>query len=344
MKKVAIILGTRPEIIKISPIIRELIKKKADFFIIHTNQHYDTNLDKIFFSDLNLPKAKYNLKIGSHTRSEQIKKMVDGIVKVLKKEMPDVCIVQGDTNTVLAGALASNKLDIKIAHVEAGLRSYDMQMPEEINRIETDKISDWLFAPTAKSAKTLKKEKLSGKIIITGNTIVDAVLQNKKLITTKHAGKYAVLTMHRPANVDSFEILNNTLKGLAKIPINIIWPIHPRARKSLKKFRIVVPKNIKIIDPIGYLDFLGMQKSAQIIFTDSGGIQEEACILKVPCVTLRKNTERPETIDVKSNILVGSNQKKIIDGYNKMIKAKKNWKNPFGDGKASQRIVAQILK
>lgn len=359
--KICIILGTRPEIIKMSPIILECERQRLDYFIIHTNQHYSENLDEIFFDELKLPKPKYNLKIGSGTHGEQTGKALIGIERVLIKEKPDIVLVEGDTNTVLAGALAAIKLHIKVGHIEAGLRSYDRIMPEEINRILTDHCSDFLFAPTEKAKEILLKEGiLKDKIFVTGNTIVDAVYQNLKLAQKKSKilkkltlkkEKYFLLTCHRQENVDKREKLKGILRGIdliyKKFNLPIIYPVHPRTQKMMNKFNLKIPQGLKLIEPVGFLDFLQLEVNAKLILTDSGGIQEETCILKVPCATLRDNTERPETLKVDSNILVGTKPKKILKGVQIMLnKLNKgiSWKNPFGDGKPSQKIIKIILR
>ena len=367
--KIGIILGTRPEIIKLSPIIRELEKltnnykiNYIDYFIIHTNQHYSENMDKIFFKELNLPSPNYNLNVGSGTHGEQTAKMLESIEKILMKEKPNMVIVQGDTNTVLAGALASSKLKIKVAHVEAGLRSYDRNMPEEINRVLTDHVSDYLFAPTEIARENLLKEGIEKeKIFVVGNTIVDATLQNikiaelrddiKNLIKTLSCGEeYFLLTLHRAENTDNEERLKNIIEAIGEIVKyynkKIIFPIHPRTEKKLKEYNLmdkIKNKNIKIIEPVGYLEFLMLEKNAKLILTDSGGVQEEACILKVPCITLRDNTERPETINAGCNILVGANKEKIINGIELMLKKERNWKNPFGNGESGKTIVKILI-
>jgi len=354
--KIAIVLGTRPEIIKLSPIIRECQKQNIDFFILHTNQHYAHFLDKLFFDELNLPQPKYNLNVGSDSHARQSAKMLKGIEKILLQEAPDVILVQGDTNTVLAGALAAVKLQIKIGHVEAGLRSYDKTMPEEINRILADHCCDFAFAPTPLAGKILLKEGLCKKnIFITGNTIVDAVLQNiaiarknSKIIQKLgiKPGNFALLTCHRQENTDDSQRLKNILSGINRFAIKenikIIFPVHPRTAKTMAEKNISCPNQIKIIEPVGFSDFLILEKNARIIFTDSGGVQEEACILGTPCITLRENTERPETVTVKANVLAGTSTHGIEAATQKMLKTKTHWKNPFGDGKASQRIITQI--
>lgn len=353
--KTCFIIGTRPEIIKMSSLVREFINKKYNFFILHTNQHYSENLDKIFFEELELPIPKYNLNIGSGNHGHQTGLMLMRIEDVLIEERPDLIIVEGDTNTVLAGALAASKLHIKIAHVESGLRSYYREMPEENNRVLVDHVSDYLLTPTDNSKETLIKEGIEKKrICVTGNTIVDAVYQNTKLAEKSKIllklkllkNEYILLTLHREENVDNKNKLEDILKAMEIIFENyslpIIFPIHPRTKKMIFKFKLTFPKGMTVIEPLGYLDFLNLQKNSKAIFTDSGGVQEEACILKVPCITLRENTERPETLKVGSNILVGTEVGKIIDAFNFMIKKESNWSNPFGDGKAYKKIINYI--
>lgn len=356
--KISIVLGTRPEIIKMSPIIRECQKRHLNFFILHTNQHYSENLDKIFFRELNLPQPRYNLKVGSGTHAEETGKMLMKIERVLVKEKPDVVLIEGDTNTVISGALAASKIPIKIGHIESGLRSYFREMPEEINRVLTDHLSDFLFAPTKKAKEILIKEGIPPKkIFIVGNTIVDAINQNLKLAKKKSEileklnlkkEQYFLLTLHRQENIDKKERLKGILKGLdlvyKKFNLPIIYSIHPRAKKMLKKFKLKIPKGIKLVEPLGFLDFLQLETNTKLVLTDSGGVQEETCILKIPCVTLRDNTERPETLEIKSNILAGVNSRKILKYVTKMLNRKRNWENPFGDGRASKWIVEILLK
>ena len=356
--KISIILGTRPEIIKLSPIIRILENSGEDWHIIHTNQHYSENMDKIFFKELNLPNPKYNLNIGSGTHGEQTGKMLIKIEKVLLNEKPDVVVVQGDTNTVLAGALVASKLKIDIAHVEAGLRSFDRAMPEEINRVLTDHLSSYLFAPTEIAKNNLIREGIDKeKIFVVGNTIVDATLQNLRIAEKKDFlngidNDYFLLTLHRAENVDNKDRLKDIIDALFEMieiyKKPIIFPIHPRTKKRLKEFnlfeRLKSNKNIEIIEPVGYLEFLMLEKNAKLILTDSGGVQEEACILKVPCVTLRDSTERPETVEVGANILVGSDKNKLIKAVEIMLKRDRDWINPYGDGKSGERIVKILIE
>jgi len=355
--KIAVVLGTRPEIIKMAPLVRELERRKLDYFILHTGQHYSYNMDKVFFQQLKLPPPKYNLEVGSGTHAEQTGRMLMGIERVLLKEKPDIVLVQGDTNTTLAGALAAAKIHIKVGHVEAGLRSFDKEMPEEINRLLTDHLSDLLFAPTEKARQNLLREGVDGdKIYVTGNTIVDAVYQNLELAKENNilskldlkSNKYFLLTLHRQENVDKGERLRNIMRGVELVSrefdVPVIYPIHPRTEKRLKQFHIKVDEeNLRLIEPLDYLSFLKLESEARLILTDSGGIQEEACIMKVPCVTLRYNTERPETIEVGSNILAGTEPKSILEKTETMLGKSRDWPNPFGDGKASQKIMGIII-
>lgn len=355
--KIAVIVGTRPEIIKMAPVVRALESNRVNYFVLHTGQHYSYNLDRIFFEQLRLKEAKYNLEIGSGSHAEQTGKILIGVEKVLKTEKPDIVLVEGDTNSVFAGALAAAKLHISVGHVESGLRSYDKQMPEEINRILTDHCSDYLFAPTPKAREILLGEGIHEKnIFVTGNTIVDAVYQNMEIagdtgdsLNTLHLAQreYFLVTLHREENVDIWERFASILEGLDRIAsefrLPIVYPIHPRARKMMAKFGLK-PQNIRLIEPIDFFGFLQLESNARLILTDSGGVQEEACILKVPCVTLRDNTERPETIEVGANTLAGASVNKIHECVKFMLSRKNNWINPFGDGKAGERIVEIVQK
>jgi len=354
--KICFVLGTRPEIIKMAPLIRACENNKVNYFVIHTNQHYSENMDKVFFEELKLKPAKYNLSVGSGSHGKQTGLMLERIETVLEKEPPDVVLVEGDTNTVLAGALAAAKLHIKVGHVEAGLRSYDRDMPEEINRIMTDHISDYLFCPTDLEAKICYKEGIEkSKVFVTGNSVVDAVLQNIKLVNKQKVltrfclkeKEYVYLTMHRPSNVDTKEALSKQIKNLEKFSkesnLKIFFTIHPRTKGNLEKYGIKLSNNFIISEPIGYLDGLVLMQSAKVILTDSGGIQEEACTLGTPCLVLRENTERPQAIDVGAAKLVGFDYNKLIKGYNFYNKKQKSWKNPFGDGKTGEKIIKSLL-
>ena len=354
--KTAIILGTRPEIIKCSPIVRECERQKLDYFILHTGQHYSYNMDKVFFEQLKLPEARYNLDVGSGSHGKQTGEMLIGIERILGKESPAVALVQGDTNTVLAGAIAAVKLGVKVAHVEAGLRSYDRSMPEEINRVLADHCSDYLFPPTEKSQGILLHEGIDkARVFMVGNTVVDAVQQNLEIAksreqTFNHLGvepdEYILVTSHRQENVDDKKRFCGILEGLKLVQkefsIPVVYPIHPRAKKQVDAFKLDTA-GIMLAEPIDYLAFLLLESKAKLVLTDSGGVQEETCILRVPCVTLRDNTERPETVEVGSNMLAGTNPGSILRASRTMISKERAWSNPFGDGKAAQRII-QILK
>ncbi|UCE73105.1 MAG: UDP-N-acetylglucosamine 2-epimerase (non-hydrolyzing) [Methanomassiliicoccales archaeon] len=355
--RICIVVGTRPEIIKMSPIIRECENRGIDYFMIHTNQHYSYTMDRIFFEELQLPEPKYNLEIGSGTHGVQTGKMLMALEKTYTKEKPSLVLVEGDTNTVLAAALAASKCHIDVGHVEAGLRSFDKTMPEEINRLLTDHLSSNLFAPTEVSKKNLTNEGISeDKIYVVGNTIVDATLYNLKIAKTRSKildqlnlaeNYYFLLTLHRQENVDDKKRLESIITSLeeieSKFDIPLIYPIHPRADKMMKEFglksRLEGIPGIKLIEPVGYLDFLVLEKGAKLVLTDSGGVQEEACILNVPCVTLRYSTERPETVSVGKNVVVGVEKDDVLKGVIGILDKELSPENPFGDGKTGQKIV-----
>ena len=355
--KIAVILGTRPEIVKCSPIIREFKRLGLDFFILHTGQHYSYLMDKVFFEQLELPMAKFNLDVGSGDHGKQTGVMIEGIEKILMSEEPDAVLVQGDTNTVLAGAIAAVKLGIKVGHVEAGLRSYDRRMPEEINRILADHCSDYLFAPTERSQEILLHEGIEAKkVFLVGNTVVDAVHQNLEIAKSKSTalkslgvedGRFILATAHRAENVDDKARFSGLIQGLQKVQskfgMPLIYPIHPRAKKQLQTFGLDT-HGISLVEPLDYLGFLQLESMARLVLSDSGGVQEETCILGVPCVTLRDNTERPETLDVGSNILAGADPERILEAAKASMGKKKGWVNPFGDGKSAQKIMTILKK
>lgn len=356
--KLAIILGTRPEIIKMAPIIRECEERKTNYFIIHSGQHYSENMDKVFFDEFNLPTPKYNLNVGIHPYNKQIARMIAEISQILLEEKADVILVEGDTNTVLAAALAAKKIGISVAHHEAGLRSNDLRMLEEVNRIVTDHISDHLFSPTRDAIKNLHEEGFPGyKIVHTGNTIVDAVKQGVEIAKNKinifekfnlERKKYILMTAHRAENVDIKESLQGILQGASlvqkELRIPIIYPIHHRTKAKIKEFGLQVPENIIFVEPLSFLELLQLEEGAKLVLTDSGGLQEEACTLGVPCVTLRISTERPETIMIGANMIAGTNPDKILECSKIMINKEYNWENPFGEGNASKKIIDFLIK
>jgi UDP-N-acetylglucosamine 2-epimerase (non-hydrolysing) len=349
--KIAVILGTRPEIIKMSPVIRELQRRQLDFFILHTGQHYSYEMDRVFFDELRLPSAKYNLDVGSGSQAEQTSQILVGVEMVLLEEKPDVVLVEGDTNSVMGGALAAAKLHVPVGHVEAGLRSFDRSMPEEINRVVADHVSDYLFAPTETSRRNLLNEGISDEdIYVTGNTVVDAVNQNLELsrrvdVLSRYGlekGAFFLVTLHRAENVDSETRLGKIFSGLRRIrdrySLPILFPVHPRTRKMIDFFGFNLG-DVSLVEPVSYLDFLGLESEARLVLTDSGGVQEETCILGVPCVTLRDNTERPETVEVGSNIVSGVEEASVLSAVEEMLRRDRGWSNPFGDGCAGERIL-----
>ena len=352
---IAIILGTRPEIIKMAPVIRECQRRGLNFCIIHTGQHYSYQMDRIFFEQLELPQPDHNLDVGSGNHGEQTGRILADLEAVLMAERPDVVLVQGDTNTVMAGALAASKLHIKVGHVEAGLRSYDRNMPEEINRVVADHVSDYCFAPTEISKANLLKEGIAPeKIHVTGNTIVDSVYRNLEIAMRKvniladlglEPKGYFLVTSHRQENVDSKERLGEIIRGLEMVKsefgLPVVFPVHPRTRKMVKSFGFDLD-GIRAIEPLGFLEFLQLEAGARLALTDSGGVQEEACILGVPCVTLRDNTERPETVDVGANVLAGADALRMVDRAKRIMLQGNEWENPFGDGKAGESIVKHL--
>ena len=356
--KIAVIVGTRPGIVMFAPIIHELERQGLDYFVIHTGQHYSPNMDAQFFHDLELPESNYKL-IGvkeQTTHGGQTAAMLEGIETILLNEKPRFVLVGGDANTNLAGALAARKLRMGVGHVEAGERSYDWRMPEEHNRRMIDHISDHLFATNDLAVERLRKEAIIGQIHAVGNPIVDASLLHKDLAEKKskvlqdlgvRAGQYAVLTTHREENVDFKENLQGILEGVSQatesLKIPVLFAAHPRTVKRLKEFSLLewadnLP-GIRRIAALGYLDFINLLSHAHMIFTDSGGVQQEACIHKIPAVTLRENTEWVETLEHGANRLAGTNPKRIVEAAIDANSCPREWPVPFGDGNASGKIV-----
>lgn len=353
--KIATVVGARPQFIKMAPVSRE-IRKCCDEIIIHTGQHYDYEMNEIFFKELNIPEPDYNLGVGSGTHGYQTGEMLKGIEKILLTEKPDVVLVYGDTNSTLAGALAGVKLHIPVAHVEAGVRSYDRRMPEEINRVLTDHASDILFAPTDNAVKNLEKEGIKKGVYLVGDVMVDSLLYNIKIAEKKsqilkkfdlRKKGYLLVTVHRPENTDNKENLKNIVEALVESKEKIIFPAHLRTIKALKQYDLYAhleeAKNVIVTRPVGYLDMLVLEKNAKKILTDSGGIQKEAYIFKVPCITMRSTTEWIETIEDGWNILVGSNKKKIKDAIKNFEPTGDYHLSRFGDGKSAEKI-ASILE
>lgn len=356
LKKFLLVAGARPNFMKIAPLIRALNKLgKSKNILVHTGQHYDEKMSKVFFRDLNIPRPQIDLGIGGGTHAAQTGQIMIEFDKALEKFAPDLVIVVGDVNSTIACALTAKKRGIKIAHIEAGLRSFDMEMPEEINRILTDRISDFLFCTEPQAVINLKNEGIDDrKIFFTGNVMIDTLLAHKKSaekskileIVGIKGDKYALATLHRPSNVDDKESLQKLLKilqGVDEMGLTVVFPVHPRTRKNIENLNLDT-KGITIIDPVGYLDFLKLMSNATVVMTDSGGIQEETTILGIPCLTLRKNTERPITVSEGTNEIVGNDSVKIMKAVEKILKSarKKKPAPKFWDGKAGERI-AKIL-
>ncbi len=372
--KIATIVGARPQFIKagsVSRIIQKFNegKRVLQEILIHTGQHYDYRMDQVFFKELDLPRPKYHLGVGSGSHGRQIGLILERIEPLLEKEKPDVVLVYGDTNSTLGGALASAKLNIPVAHVEAGLRSYNPRMPEEINRVVTDHLSTFLFCPTSQAVKNLKKEGImDGKkkwVKNVGDVMYDSILHYSKIAEEKSTIlkdlgffnlqsairnlKYFLVTLHRAENTDNPKRLKSILRGLKEIgrKTPVILPLHPRTKKMIKTFGLTsLTKHLHLIEPVSYLDMLKLEKNAALILTDSGGVQKEAYWFKVPCVTLRDETEWLETVRSGWNVLVGTDERRIIDGVKKMTSKKISSKNTkiFGDGKAGLKIIKYLFK
>jgi len=351
--KIVSIVGARPQFIKAVLVSREL-RKSHEEVLVHTGQHYDMELSKIFFDELGIPKPDYNLEVGSGTHARQTAKMMIAIEDTLIAEKPDLVLVYGDTNSTLAGALAAVKLHISVAHVEAGPRMFDKNIPEEINRVLTDHVSSFLFAPTQTAVDNLEREGINNGIYLIGDVMLDSFLQfsevakrNSRILRelTLGKGEYLLATVHRARNTEIEENLKIVVEAFCSTDETIVFPIHPRTVKYLKQYRLYGQlrdaANIILISPVGYLDSIILTRNARKVLTDSGGLQKEAYFSKVPCITLDEATGSPETVEDGWNILVGSNKGKIVEAV-RHFKPEGNQRNVFGDGKASERIVKLI--
>lgn len=346
--KIATIVGARPQFIKAAPVTRALEAHGHTEYMIHTGQHYDYNMSQIFFDELHIPLPHFNLGIGSGLPGYQTGQMLVELEKQILALAPDLVLVYGDTNSTLAGALAACKLHIPLAHVEAGLRSFNRQMPEEHNRVLTDHCADFLFCPTLTAVQCLAKEGLRKGVSLVGDTMYDAALHFLEMARAASTilqrldlqpQTYLLATLHRPYNVDAKENLQTLLTTLLSLQKTVVFPVHPRTRKHLIEIAASIPiSQIKLIDPVGYLDMLILEQNAQMILTDSGGVQKEAYFFQVPCITLRPETEWLETVETGWNVIVGDDHALIVDAvYNR------TWPTIsmplFGDGKAAQKIV-----
>ncbi len=352
--KIISVVGTRPNFVKIASFMKETSKHRdIQNILVHTGQHYDEKMSESFFRELSIPKPDINLGIGSGSHAKQTAKIMIEFEKVLLKESPNLVVVVGDVNSTLACALTASKLNIKVAHIEAGLRSFDRSMPEEINRILVDQISDYLFITEEDAEKNLLNENISKeKIFFVGNLMIDTLLMHKERASELEPlikEDYIVLTLHRPSNVDSRYSLNNLLEIIKEIQskIRILWPIHPRTRQKIESFNFNLEemKNLTIVDPLGYLEFMNAVMNSKLVLTDSGGIQEETTVLNIPCITLRENTERPVTCEKGTNYLTGVNKETVLSAVNEILKNnKKEYRGiDLWDGKTASRIIP-ILK
>jgi UDP-N-acetylglucosamine 2-epimerase (non-hydrolysing) len=359
MKTLMLVVGTRPEIIKMAPIVRALEQHKIATIFVHCGQHYDYNMSRQFIDELGLPKPDYGYEIKASSQGLQTARIMVHMEKLLEKTSPALVLVEGDTNGVLATSLAALKLGISLGHVEAGLRSFDLRMPEEHNRRITDHISTYLFAPTETAAHNLERENTWGKTYVTGNTVIDAVTQHlpiaekkSEILKTVHFERFALATAHRAENVDDIAVLENLMEAFAEAPIPIVYPMHPRTRRRLQENKIYNKTlkfaNVEILPPLGYLDFLVLMSKCEIIVTDSGGIQEEAtapCIRKTVLVT-RLSTERPEAVKSGFAEVVGVDKRGILAAMTRALDHRKELpkKSPYGDGDAAQHIAGIIEK
>lgn len=361
MIKTINIVGARPNFMKIAPIHREMLKS-GNFapMLVHTGQHYDEKMSKTFFVDLGMPEPDVYLGVGSGTHAKQTAAVMTEIEKLLMEEKPDWIIVVGDVNSTLAASLAASKLHIPIAHVEAGLRSFDRQMPEEVNRVLTDAISDKLFVTEQSGLDNLKAEGVAdNKVHFVGNVMIDSLVehlekaQDQTILSEKNLTpkEYVLMTLHRPSNVDNKNHLCLILDILETIEkeIDVLFPIHPRTLKMMGSFGLATKlsnmKNVQLTDPLGYLPFLKLMSNAKMLLTDSGGIQEETTYLKIPCLTLRENTERPITSEIGTNRMVGLDRDAILAGFRDSMNGPVGTSQipPLWDGKAAARII-NVLK
>ncbi len=351
MFKIVTVVGTRPQFIKMAQVSKELAKNNIEEIVVHTGQHYDYEMNKIFFEQLKIAEPNYYLEVGSGHHGYQTGEMIKKIEKVLFEQKPDVVLVYGDTNSTLAGSLAASKLHIKIGHIEAGLRSFDKRMPEEVNRILTDHVSDLLFAPTETAVQNLYKEGLKNGVYLTGDIMYDSLIDNIKIAEEKSEiledlgikpKEYLLATVHRAENTEK-DKLENIIDAVIESGEQIVFPAHPGTVTNLKNYRLYRKVEnlgrILLIKPIGYLDMLLLEKNAKKILTDSGGIQKEAYFLKVPCITLRDTTEWVETVHDGWNILCGSDKEKILSSIRDFQPRQETYASKFGDGKASETIV-----
>lgn len=350
--KIVSVLGARPQFIKSASVSNALDEAGYQEYLVHTGQHYDYGMSKVFFDELGIQEPSINLGIGSGSHGRQTGQMMISIETILMTQKPDIVLVYGDTNSTLAGALATAKLQIKLAHIEAGLRSYNRQMPEEHNRVLTDHCSDLLFCPTQTAVANLAREGIDEGVHLVGDTMFDAVLKyggiakiRSKILQSLSLskGEYLLATIHRAYNTDNVEALKAIFYAIQQVDDPIVFPIHPRTQLAITTAKLSIPSNVRIIEPVGYLDMLMLEQNARIILTDSGGIQKEAYFFKVPCLTLRPETEWVETVSSGWNKLVGCEPSKIIHGITSSEWPTQDPTLIFGDGRAYEKIVRLLL-
>jgi UDP-N-acetylglucosamine 2-epimerase (non-hydrolysing) len=354
-----IVVGTRPEIIKMAPVVRALRKQALPYVFVHCGQHYDYNMSQQFIEELELPKPDYGFKVKAYSPGLQTGRILTIIERVVKKVKPNVVLVEGDTNGVLASALAAIKLNILVGHVEAGLRSFDLRMPEEHNRRLVDHVSKFLFAPTETARRNLEKESVWGNIYVTGNTVIDAVMQHLPLAEKKshimekiHFKRFALVTAHRAENVDAPVVLESFVEAFVKAPIPVVYPIHPRSKKRLRQQKMwgkfSRAENVQLLPPLGYFDFLVLMKHCEMIVTDSGGVQEEATapVLQKPVLVIRASTERPEAVEAGFAKVIGVNKHAILTAMENTLNERHKLPkmSPYGDGAAAEKIVEVLMR
>lgn len=340
--KVLTVVGARPQFIKAAPVSR-VLRRTHEEVLVHTGQHYDDNMSEVFFRELSLPEPDINLGVGSGPHGAQTGAMLSGLEKVMMETKPDWVLVYGDTNSTLAGALAAAKLHVRLAHVESGLRSFDRRMPEEVNRVVADHLSDMLLCPTQVAVDNLAREGIDRGVHLVGDVMYDAFLFNIEA-ARKHSqllgrlglepGAFALVTVHRAENTDDPDRLRAIVEGLGQSGLDVVIPLHPRTRSRLND---ALPRRIHVIEPVGYIDMLALEDSAEVIATDSGGVQKEAYFLAKPCVTLRESTEWTETLEAGWNVLVGADSKKIAEAM-RTFRPKGKRPDLFGDGHAAEKI------
>ncbi len=349
--KIITVIGARPQFIKAAAVSNKL-REKHEEILVHTGQHYDENMSKIFFDELNIPYPNYNLSVGSGGHGKQTGEMMTKLEEIYVKENPDMILVYGDTNSTLAGALVASKMLIPVVHVEAGLRSFNKAMPEEQNRILTDHISSKLFAPTETAIRNLKNEGIVENVYNVGDVMFDAVLhfgeiakKNSKIIERLNLKdkEFILTTIHRAENTNNISRLKNIIEALNASEKTIVLPLHPRTKKYVSDYNLEFGDNIIVIDPIGYLDMLALESNCVKIVTDSGGVQKEAFFMKKPCITMRDETEWVETVENDWNRIVGTDKEKILDAIVNFIPSQPQM-DIFGDGKSSEKICSIIEK